>query len=287
MRLTNKDLRDITFCIIASLLAAVTIKQFAMAAGLVPSGFSGLSIIIIGYYRLVSGRELSYSLIYLVLNLPAVLLVVRNIGIRFISLSVLHIALTSIFVELTPLIDITKDIVLLSVFGGIISGIANALVVYAGACGGGIDFIAIFLAQKRKQQMWNLAFAINATIIIGSGFLYGWDSAMYSIIYQFVASQILNLLDSKYKRTSFFVITEKSDEIKELILRKHDHGLTIWDSVGAYTGTNRKVLFAVVGTYEIEKLIQEITSIDPYVFINVIKTQRLVGHFSEKVYNEL
>ena len=110
---------------------------------------------------------------------------------------------------------------------------------------------------------------------------------MYSIIYQFVASQILNLLDNKYKRTSFFVITEKPDEIKELILKKHDHGLTIWDSVGAYTGTNRKVLFAVVGTYEIEKLIQEITSIDPYVFINVIKTQRLVGHFSEKVYNEL
>ena len=138
--------RNFLLATFASLFAAMTIKEFAIKGGLVSSGFSGLSILICKFASTYLNLEFSYSIVYLLLNLPALLLVIRSIGIRFTAISVYHIVLTSLLVEIMPILDFTNDLLLLSVFGGVISGVANAMIVYGEGCGGGIDFIAIHFA---------------------------------------------------------------------------------------------------------------------------------------------
>lgn len=276
--------RNFLLATFASLFAAMTIKEFAIKGGLVSSGFSGLSILICKFASTYLNLDFSYSIVYLLLNLPALLLVIRSIGIRFTAISVYHIVLTSLLVEIMPILDFTNDLLLLSVFGGVISGVANAMIVYGEGCGGGIDFIAIHFANIKKESMWNFTLAANAIILTISGLLFGWTAALYSIIYQYVATKVLNGLDIKYKRVSMFVVSDKADEINALIKNKYDHSSSEIKCIGGYSRNVKKLLYIVVGTYEASVVSEDILKIDETAFINVVSTKRLIGKFSEKSY---
>ncbi|MBR5048190.1 MAG: YitT family protein [Erysipelotrichaceae bacterium] len=282
MEINRKLIKDVLLSVCAALLAAVNIRTFVNAGNLVPGGFSGISLILVRVGQKYLNINLNYSILYLLFNIPGTLLVFNAISRRFTLVSLVDVVMSSFFVAVIPDIAITDDLLLISVFGGILGGLSSACVLAGDACGGGVDFISIYMAKKKQKSMWNLIFAFNALLLIISGILFGWEAALYSIIFQFVATQVIDLVDNRYKRSSFIIISDKAQEIENAVFEKYHHSVTRFDAIGGYTGQQRTVLYTVVGDYEVNQLIATVMSIDPHAFINVASGQRTVGNFHEK-----
>ncbi len=130
-----------------------------------------------------------YTPINLALNAFPVYVGFRYVGKKFTLLSLLMIVVSGILTDMLPSYIITYDPLLISVFGGILSGVAVSICLSVDATSGGTDFIAIYLSQKRGVETWNLVLGFNVVILVIAGFFFGWERALYSIIYQFVSTQ--------------------------------------------------------------------------------------------------
>ena len=275
-------IKDIFISLLAAFIAAININTFINDGNIVPSGFSGIALLTTRLADKYSFFCPSYSVLYIALNIPAVILVMKTVGKKFTIISLVDVVFTSLFVGILPKFHITNDFLLAAVFGGIINGFSNSLVLAADGSGGGIDFITIYAAKKYKKSFWNEAMLINATIIAIAALAFGLEAALYSIIYQFVCTQVINFADSRYKRSSLIIISEKSEEICNAVYRDFHHTVTIWQGVGGYTSSNRRVLYTVCGQYETNALVTKILSIDPKAFVNVTQSQTVIGNFHEK-----
>ena len=275
-------IKDIFISLLAAFIAAININTFINDGNIVPSGFSGIALLITRLADKYSFFCPSYSVLYIALNIPAVILVMKTVGKKFTIISLVDVVFTSLFVGILPKFHITNDFLLAAVFVGIINGFSNSLVLAADGSGGGIDFITIYAAKKYKKSFWNEAMLINATIIAIAALAFGLEAALYSIIYQFVCTQVINFADSRYKRSSLIIISEKSEEICNAVYRDFHHTVTIWQGVGGYTSSNRRVLYTVCGQYETNALVTKILSIDPKAFVNVTQSQKVIGNFHEK-----
>lgn len=277
-------LKDSCLAVCAAIVASLNLQTFVNAGNLVPGGFSGLSIFITRAVKSLFDIDLSYSIIYLLFNLPCAFLVIKEIGKRFTVVSLIDVVLTSLLVTIIPRINITSDPLLIAVFGGIVGGISSSLVLKANACGGGTDFLALFFAKKKQKSLWNQFMILNITIIILSAFMYGWESALYSIIYQFVNTQVVKMFDTRYERNCMFIIPEQFDKVMEIIKVKYHRGATVIDGEGAFTNDKKKIIYTVCGKYETEEITKAIKEVDPKAFINIMASERILGNFHEKPY---
>ena len=108
---------------------------------------------------------------------------------------------------------------LLSVFGGIINGAVVSMCLLADATSGGTDFIAIFLSDKKGVDSFNVILGVNVVILSVAGLLFGWEKALYSIIFQYVSTQVLHMLYKKYQQATLFVVTNHAKEVCEVIFK--------------------------------------------------------------------
>ena len=263
----------------AAVLMAVNIKIFVTASGLLPGGFTGITVLVQNIFSTFFGIKIPYSLFYWLLNLFPALICFKFVGKRFTVLSLMMVIVSGLLTDLIPAKVLTDDILLCSVFGGILNGISICLCLFAGATSGGSDFISIYFAEKKGYSIWNYIFAGNCCILLIFGFLFGWSKALYSIIFQFASTQIINLLYKRYHKTTIFIVSEKTDEIVHLIKESTNHDATIFKGKGGYEGSERTMIYTVVSTNQEEKLFQNIKKIDPQAFINVLETKTLRGNF--------
>jgi len=274
-----KEFRRILLCMVSAILISLNINSFVHTGGILPGGFSGLSVMIVNAAEKFSGVNLSYGLIYLLFNVFPILLSFRKLGKKFTIYSCINILLVSVLTTVFPYYAITYDPLLISVFGGIVNGLAVCLCLFANATSGGTDFISIFISEKYGIDAWNYIMAGNVVILILAGFLFGWDKALYSIIFQFVSVQIINTMYKHYKKNTLFIVTAYPHEIAEEIHKITEHGATEIEARGAYEEKPRTLIYSVVGSEELKQILKEIHRIDPNAFVNVIRTELLNGKF--------
>ena len=179
---------------IASLLMALNIKTFVRTGGLYPGGATGMAILIQRIALQYFSLEIPYSVINILLNAFPLYIGFRYIGKKFTLFSCEMILLTGFLTDLIPGRPITYDTLLISIFGGLINGFVITMCLRVDATTGGTDFISIYLSQKRGIDSFNIILGFNAVILLVAGYFFGWDKALYSIIYQYVSTQIVNLL---------------------------------------------------------------------------------------------
>lgn len=194
----KEDGKRIFIICLASLLMAVNIKSFVRTGGLYPGGATGLTILIQRVAQLFLNVELPYSVVNLLLNAVPVYIGFRFIGKKFTLYSCLMIVLTSVLTDIVPGYTITYDTLLISIFGGMINGLVISVCLLVNATTGGTDFIAIFLSEKKGVDSFNIILALNVVILAAAGILFGWDKALYSIIFQYASTQVLHTLYKKY-----------------------------------------------------------------------------------------
>ncbi|MBD8942083.1 MAG: YitT family protein [Clostridiales bacterium] len=265
--------------VIASILFAWNLCCFAKTANLFPGGFSGLSLLLQEIIFNFLHIRIPYTIFNIVLNLFPIYIAFKYIGKKFTLYSILTIFLSSIFVDILPQYIFTQDILLVSVFGGLINGFAISLCLNVGATTGGTDFISIFLSQQKGIDAWNYILLGNAIMLIIAGALFGWPIALYSIIYQFCSTQIIQMLYKRYKKETLFIISDKSDKIYHAIKELTNHDATLFKGIGCYEEKEKTLIYSVINAESKRQLIPLIRSIDPHAFINIVKTEELSGRF--------
>ena len=278
----KKDGKNLFILCVASFLMAVNIKTFVRTADLFPGGASGLTILLQRIGETYFGVMLPYTVINLLLNAVPVYIGFRFIGKKFTLYSCLMIVLTSVLTDMIPVYIITYDVLLLSVFGGIINGAVVSMCLLADATSGGTDFIAIFLSDKKGVDSFNVILGVNVVILSVAGLLFGWEKALYSIIFQYVSTQVLHMLYKKYQQATLFVVTNHAKEVCEVIFKISNHGATVMDSEGSFEGHERQMVYSVVSSAESKQVVEAVKKTDPNAFINVVRTEQLQGKFYHK-----
>ena len=267
--------------IIASLLYAWNLCCFAKSADLLPGGISGVSLLLQHIIKSIFHVTVPYSVFNILLNLFPVYIGFRYIGKKFTLYSILTILLSSIFVDILPDYIFTTDILLISIFGGLFYGFAIALCLNVGTTTGGTDFISIYMSQQKGMDAWNYILFGNVIILLIAGAMFGWSIALYSIIYQFCSTQIIQMLYKRYQKETLFIISDKADEIYRLIKDTTNHDATLFHGIGCYEAKEKEMIYSVINTDARRQLIPLIHSVDPHAFINVVKTEELAGRFHD------
>ena len=276
------ELKRYSCAVIAAVLFAVNIKTFVKAGGLYPGGFNGLTLLIQGIFQEFTGMEIPYTMINVILNAIPVFIGLKFIGVKFTMSSCVVIVLSSILTDLIPSQPITYDPLLISIFGGLINGFVVSLCLIGNTSSGGTDFIAIYFSEKNGQDIWNYILSGNAVILVVAGLLFGWDKALYSIIFQFTSTQVVQMLHQRYKKHTLFIITRHPDEVYEEISKLSHHSATRIDGTGCFSGDNTAMIYSVVSRDEAKVLVKKDTEVDPQAFVNIIKTAFINGRFYYK-----
>lgn len=265
-----------------ALIMAVNLNTFVHAVGLLPGGFTGITLLIQEVFAKYLNIKIPFVLFYWGLNVVPALICFRYVGKRFTLLSLWAIVASGLFTDLIPGLDVTNDVLLCCTFGGIINGIAISFCLLAGATSGGTDFISIYVSEKTGRSIWNYILFFNVLVLAIFGLLFGWNRALYSIIFQYVSTQILNNLYKRYQKSTILIISDKTDELIHVIRDVTGHDATLFTGKGCYQGAERNMLYTVVSSDEEDKLMRSIKKTDPSAFVNILQTKMLKGNFIMK-----
>ena len=274
--------RRLLLIIFASIIMAANIQSFVDAGGLFPGGFNGLTLLIQRSAQQFAGITLPFTAINFALNAVPAVISFKMIGKRFTMYSCLVIVLSSILTDLIPAMPITNDILLICIFGGIFNGLAISLCLLGGATSGGTDFISVAISERLGVDAWNYIFFGNCVMLAVAGLLFGWDKALYSIIFQFASTQVVHMLDLRFKRTTLFIISNRAVAIYEEIKDTTNHGATLFRGTGLYNGEERDMIYSVISGDQVKQITRAVHDIDPHAFINILKTDQVAGNFYRK-----
>lgn len=278
----KESIKKILVICLASFLMALNIKSFVRTGGLYPGGATGLALLIQRATDMFLHITIPYTIVNILLNAIPVYIGFRFIGKKFTMYSCLMIVLTSVLTDIIPGYAITYDTLLISIFGGLINGFVIGLCLHMNATTGGTDFIAIYLSEKKEIDSWNVVLGINVVILAAAGVLFGWDKALYSIIFQYTSTQVVHILYRKYQHETLFIVTNKATEVYEVISKMSNHGATIMEGEGSYEHQERKIVYSVVSSAQSKSIIREVKKADPHAFVNAIKTEQIAGRFYQK-----
>ena len=263
--------------LIGCLLIATSYNLFLVPNNIVAGGVAGFAIIINHLFNIDN------SLIILIGSIFLLILSYFLLGKEKTKATILGSLLFPICVKLTKnignIIDIdTNQLLLISVFGGVVYGFGAGLIYKAGFTTGGTDIINQILSKYLKISMGNSMLYCDGTIVLLTAFVFGPTQFMYSIIILYVISYmsdrvILGVSDSK----AFYIVTEEEEKIKEYILKYLNHGVTVFNAKGGYAKENQKVLMCVLPTKDYYKLKEGIHEIDPHSFFVVTDAYEVFG----------
>ena len=274
-----KSMMSIVCVIVAAVVLSFNIKSFVRAANLIPGGFTGLSLLIQRSLDVFMVISVPYSFINVTLNVFPAFIGFKLIGKKFTTYTLILIVLNSFLVDLIPVTPITYDPLLVAIFGGILNGIAICIALYGHASTGGTDFIAVYLSNRLKRSSWGFVFALNCCILIIAGCLFGFEAAMYSIIFQFVSTQVVEKFHKRDQKITLLIITAVPDKIEEQFLKYSHHGMTRIDGTGSYLKKKQTLLLTVIGANDFKQVMHMIKDIDPHVFIDIIQSKDVKGKF--------
>lgn len=272
--------------LLSALIQAMVIQSFIRPSGLLSSGFTGIAILIdrvAGLY----GKNLPTSIGLIALNLPVAFICLKSISFRFTAFSILQVFLTSFFLNVLHFSPLFDDMILNVCFGGALYGLSIAIAIRGNASTGGTDFIALYVSNKNGKSIFGYIFLANVLVLCIFGFLFGWDYAGYSIMFQFVSTKVINFFYNRYEQVTLQITTEYGKEVIDAYIAKYRHGISCLDAVGGYSSKKMYVLHTVISFYEVREIIQLMRSVDPHIIINLLKTQQFYGGFYRAPIDEI
>ena len=278
----KENAKRMSLLLVGAVISALGIASFVRTAGLFPGGFTGLSLLIQELCDRFLGFRPPYSALSISMNLVAASLCFKFIGKRFAVFSMIAVVVTSLLTDILPTMTLANDPLLNSVFGGLINGFAISLCLRADASAGGTDFISIYLAEKNGRDSFNLILAGNVVMLSVAGAVFGWDRALYSMIFQFCTTQTLHALYRRYQQQTLWIVTERPEEVYRIIRDSTHHGATLFRGTGLFENEPRSMIYTVVSSDDVRQLVHAIRQADDNAFINAQQTDSLTGRFYRK-----
>lgn len=248
----------IFFIILGTILTAIGLEIFLIPNSMFDGGIVGISIMASHISKLPLG------LFTFLLNIPFFIIGYKHIGKMFTITTLFSVVSLSLELSLFSKIPIiTNDILLASVFGGIILGLGVGMIIRNGGSLDGTEIIAIIFDKKSSFSVGQIVMFFNLFILSMGGFIFGWEKAMYSLIAYFIAFKIIDFVIEGFDESkSVIIISNKYKEISECINSDLGRGTTILNGQGGYSGNETNVIYVVISRLEITKLKEIINSID-------------------------
>jgi uncharacterized membrane-anchored protein YitT (DUF2179 family) len=276
-RKTFESMRQIlwNFLLIAcgSAMCAVAVNGILIPHGFLSGGFVGMTLII---HYLVPA--LPVSLLYFMLNIPVYGLGWMYVGKRFFLYSVVGTVLFSLATGLIHIPIPVNDKMLAAIFAGIISGAGGGIILRSLGSAGGMDILSIILLKRYSIRLGTSILVLNAMILAFATYVFSLQDALYTLIFLFVSTQVLNVLVfGLSQRKTVFIISPHWDAIYRGIIDRIHRGVTILNGRGGYTGQDIQMLFTVISHQELPRLKKLINDIDNEAFVVVGDTLETMG----------
>ncbi|AGX04496.1 Uncharacterized conserved protein, YitT family protein [Bacillus sp. NRRL B-14911] len=261
----GKILKRALLITIGAILMGVGLEIFLVPNQVIDGGIVGISIML----SHLTGVKL--GLIIFLLNIPFFFIGYKQIGKTFAISTLYGIFILSITTALLhPVPAFTQDILLASVFGGIVLGIGVGIVIRYGGSLDGSEVLAILANKKLPFSVGEIIMFINLFILGSAGFVFTWDRAMYSLIAYFVAFKTIDITITGLEESkSVWVISDNYRQIGDAINSRLGRGVTYLSGEGAYSGDDKKVIFCVINRLEEAKLKEIVEGLDPSAFLAV------------------
>lgn len=273
------ETKKIIVILLGALLGAVALNLFLIPANIYASGFTGAAQLISNLLSDYTPIRISTGILLLLFNIPVAILGWIKVGKAFTLYSFLSVAATTVFLELLPVYALSKDILLNSVFGGVIAAVGVGFTLKWGASTGGLDIIAMILSRMKDKPVGTYFFAINAVIIGAAGLIYGWEKALYTLVALYVSTRMIDAIHTRHEKLTAMIITKKGKELKAAIHAKLHRGITIVPAKGAFTNEEKEMMIVVITRYELFDLERIIKETDPNAFTNIVQTAGIFGFF--------
>lgn len=258
---------------LGALLMAVGLEIFLVPNHVIDGGIVGISIIL-SYLT-----KWNLGLFIFFLNIPFFFIGYKQIGKTFALSTLYGIIILSIGTALLhPVPAFTQDILLASVFGGIVLGMGVGLVIRYGGSLDGTEILAILFNKKLPFSVGEIIMFFNLFILGSAGFVFSWDRAMYSLIAYFVAFKTIDItITGLDESKSVWIISDKARQIGDAIMNRLGRGVTYLHGEGAYSGDDKQVIFCVINRLEEAKLKEIVTENDETAFLAVADIAEVRG----------
>lgn len=286
MKILNTIYGQILCIIAGGLLYALGMNIFIVPQSLYSGGAVGfaqlIELLLVKLFGLSSGN--TYGVIYILINLPLLFIAFKIMGKRFFLGTLLGAGSISVFTSLLPITNpLNLDTVSSLLIGGIVTGIGVGMILLAGGCGGGLDIIAVWVTRKnRDASVGKISFYFNIVLYGVLFFMSDPQAIVYSIIYMFVFTVVLDKVHFQNINERLMIITKKS-EVADTILKQTGRGVTLLDGRGAFTNDETSILISCINKYEIQEFESIIYSIDPNAFVIRDEGVHINGNFEKRL----
>jgi uncharacterized membrane-anchored protein YitT (DUF2179 family) len=259
---------------LGSFIGAVGLSMFLVPNKVAAGGISGLATVLHHLFGLPVGLTM------LALNLPLFVMALLVLGKGFGAKTLIGTLLFSVFTELTKEFSaITQDLLLSSVYGGLILGVGLGLVFKARGTTGGSDLASMLIHHFIPSvSIGQGIFLVDFFVIAFDGIAFNWELAMYSWIALFVSSKVIDLLQEgiNYAK-AVYIISNHIEVISKKISDEMQRGVTLLWGKGGYTGEDRNILLCVVTRFELTRLKKTVQEEDPHAFLIVHDVHEVLG----------
>lgn len=276
-----ENIKRIFYILIGSLLSAVAINSFIIPHKLLSGGVSGIAIIV----QYLAGIPTGYLII--ILNIPIFLYGMKEIDKDFIIYSILGTASMAIFLVLTKNLSSfirVNDILLSTIYGGVIGGIGMGVVLRNRGSQGGTDIIGVALKKKSGISISSVSFAINAFIVAAGAIISKKiEVALYTFVLMYITYYFMErVLEGFDRKKLLFIVTEREKEVSEAIMEQLGRGVTFFYGEGAYTGDRKRVIYCIVSSTELARTKKIVEDKDPTSFISIVDASEVHGRGFKK-----
>ena len=269
-------LRDIMMYVAGAALYAISVDMFTAPNEIAPGGVTGIATILNILF------DLPIGVMMMVINIPLFILGFIVIGWRYISRSLVCLGLVSVAIDLLePFLPAYQgDMILASIFGGIMMGLALGLIFIRGGSTGGTDIIARLLGKLFPHMtQGKLILAVDLIVVSAAGVIFGLEQALYAVIALFICSFVVDrVVYGLDNGKMIFIITSKVDEVNKAINEQLERGTTVLKGRGGYSGGEREVIMCAIRRNQAYKMRAAVRRIDPEAFIIAGDATEILGN---------
>lgn len=276
LKLRKENIIDLLYITSGSLIGSVGINMFLSHAKLLSGGITGIALIFQYLFNIEAG------VLVIVLNIPLFILSFIKLDKKFTIYSLTGMIVLSVSLILThPVSKIVNinDKLLYCIYGGVINGIGYGLVFAHHGSTGGFDIVSMLIKKKYSNlDIGTIIFSINLFIVGISAVLFGLPVALYTLIAMYIQNFVLDhVVKGLGRKKLVFIISNKEDEIEQLILTRLKRGATVLYGEGAYTDEERKVLYCIIPLSQLPELKRIVTRLDDKAFLTIVDAAEVQG----------
>lgn len=272
-----KTFIDFLIITLGAVIAAFALGEFLIPNMILDGGINGISLML----SKITG--ISISIFIVVLNVPFMLAGYKSLGKSFLF-KALYAMFTFSFLLLVfeKREGFTSDIILATVYGGLMLGIGVGLIIKQGGCLDGTETVAMIISKKTNFSVGQIVLMFNVVIYTTAGFLYGFDRALYSLLTYFITFKIIDIVSEGFEQAkAVFIITNQGKEIADDIYKTLGRTVTSLEGEGLINGKTM-VLYSVITRLELSEFKQIVTKDDRRAFVTITDVSEIIGRHMKK-----